>query len=149
MRALTLYQPWAWLAVCGFEVCPELQKDIENRSYPTNYRGRLLIHASLRIDARAYNDAFVLVERAFGRAIACRMPQFSRAQALPRGGIIGAVTVVDVRPPTASAESPWHMPGYFGWVLRDPIRLPFYPVRGQQSLFGNFAIRGGVVRTAC
>jgi len=39
LRALSLRQPWAWLVTNG-------SKDIENRSWHTNHRGPLLIHAS-------------------------------------------------------------------------------------------------------
>lgn len=39
MKYLTVRQPWAWLLVNG-------HKDIENRSWPTKYRGPLLIHAA-------------------------------------------------------------------------------------------------------
>ncbi|HTV55212.1 MAG TPA: ASCH domain-containing protein, partial [Terriglobia bacterium] len=43
MKALSIRQPWAWLIVNGF-------KPIENRSWNTNFRGRILIHASLKVD---------------------------------------------------------------------------------------------------
>ena len=39
MKALSIRQPWAWLIVCG-------HKPLENRSWPTPYRGPLLIHAA-------------------------------------------------------------------------------------------------------
>ncbi len=41
--AISVYQPWADLIVRGI-------KDIENRSWPTRFRGRILIHASKKID---------------------------------------------------------------------------------------------------
>lgn len=145
MRVITVYQPWAWLMIDAVERCPELVKTIENRVWDTRYRGRLLVHASARIDARAYHDAAALIERHLGVELARKLPPFTRAHALPRGGIIGAVTLVDVRPPTAAPESPWHMLGHYGWVLRDPIRLPFYRVRGQQGLWGSYSISGGEV----
>lgn len=43
MKALSIRQPWAWLIVAGY-------KDIENRSWPTNFRGRVYIHASRKFD---------------------------------------------------------------------------------------------------
>jgi len=37
-RVLTIRQPWAWAIIhCG--------NDIENRSWSTKHRGRLLVHA--------------------------------------------------------------------------------------------------------
>jgi ASCH domain len=54
MRTLSLRQPWAWLVVNGY-------KDIENRSWRTNHRGPLVIHASsttttLHADLRRVKD---------------------------------------------------------------------------------------------
>ena len=40
MKALTIDAYWAWAIVFG-------DKRVENRSWPTNYRGPLLIHAGL------------------------------------------------------------------------------------------------------
>jgi hypothetical protein len=42
MKAITVRQPWAWLVVTG-------KKDIENRTWRTHYRGKLLIHAASRL----------------------------------------------------------------------------------------------------
>lgn len=147
-RALTVYQPWAWLIVNGFAVHPLLCKDVENRGYPIKYRGRLLIHASLKISPVEYHDARWLVEESFGKDVARLLPQFAAAHSLPRGGIIGAVTLTDVRPPTANPESVWHKLAHYGWVLRDPEPLPFHRVRGQQGLWGRFRINDGEVEAA-
>jgi activating signal cointegrator 1 len=40
MKALTICQPWAWAIAKGFKL-------VENRSWPTKYRGPLAIHAGL------------------------------------------------------------------------------------------------------
>lgn len=40
-KALSIKQPWAWAIIEGF-------KDVENRSWPTSYRGPLFIHAGLK-----------------------------------------------------------------------------------------------------
>lgn len=39
MRCLSIHQPWAWAILSG-------GKRVENRTWPTNHRGPLLIHAS-------------------------------------------------------------------------------------------------------
>ncbi|MFA5377738.1 MAG: ASCH domain-containing protein [Dehalococcoidia bacterium] len=39
MECISVKQPWAALIVCG-------AKDVENRTWKTDYRGRILIHAS-------------------------------------------------------------------------------------------------------
>ena len=43
MKMLSIRQPWASLIASG-------AKGIENRSWPTRYRGPILIHASQRAD---------------------------------------------------------------------------------------------------
>ncbi|MEI3544750.1 MAG: ASCH domain-containing protein [Alphaproteobacteria bacterium] len=40
---LSIRQPWAWLIVNGY-------KDIENRTWPTHFRGKVLIHAGKKWD---------------------------------------------------------------------------------------------------
>lgn len=45
--ALTVQQPWAWLIVKGY-------KPIENRTWRTDFRGRLVIHAGKTFDTAGY-----------------------------------------------------------------------------------------------
>jgi hypothetical protein len=140
MRALSITQPWAWLIVHG-------GKNIENRWWPTSYRGRVLIHATKRLSLGDYHDALARATRIGGVELARRVPQSSDGS-LALGGIIGAATIVDVLPPTPNPVNPWHMAGQFGFVLEDPEPLPFYPARGQFNLWGDFAIRDGQVTPA-
>jgi hypothetical protein len=111
MKVLSIKQPWAALIVLG-------HKDVENRTWRTNYRGRLLVHASLRADDISADE----IECRFGVRI---------GDDLPRGGIVGATEIVDcVRDNT----SPWFDPGCWGFVLRNAITLPFIKWRGALSL---------------
>lgn len=41
MKTITVKQPWASLIVEGI-------KDIENRTWKTNFRGRVLVHAAAK-----------------------------------------------------------------------------------------------------
>lgn len=43
MKALSILQPWPWLILHAW-------KDIENRTWPTRFRGRFLIHAGKGYD---------------------------------------------------------------------------------------------------
>lgn len=53
LRAITLHQPWATLVALGV-------KTIETRSWPTKYRGRILIHAAKRTPTPGdYGDWYV------------------------------------------------------------------------------------------
>ena len=55
MKALSIRQPWAWLIVNGF-------KDIENRTWPTKFRGRVLVHASKGMTRDEYDDVADFLE---------------------------------------------------------------------------------------
>ena len=78
LRALSIRQPWAWLVVNGY-------KDIENRSWRTNHRGPLLIHAS-------NNRTLTTPENlaAIKKKYRVRLPND-----FDFGGIVGMVDVVD------------------------------------------------------
>jgi len=45
VKVIVVRQPWAWLIVNGY-------KDIENRSWHTRYRGKLLIQASASLPSK-------------------------------------------------------------------------------------------------
>src|SRR5262245_23921031 len=111
MKALSIRQPWASLVVMG-------HKDVENRSWQTNYRGPLLIHAGL---AHA-NGAFESIEKRYGL----------RLLDLPRGGIIGSVELVDV---VREHPSRWFDGNAFGWVFAHYQPVRFIPMRGRLGLF--------------
>ena len=49
MKAITENQPWATLIVEGVDINGDtLFKNIENRTWKTNFRGRVLIHAGAK-----------------------------------------------------------------------------------------------------
>jgi hypothetical protein len=111
MKILSIRQPWAALIVCGF-------KDIENRSWPTRYRGPVLVHASLKPDDITLDE----VEHRFGVRLDCK---------LPLGGVVGVTEIVDcVRP----HPSKWYAPGCYGFVLANSRPLPFVAWKGALSL---------------
>lgn len=125
MKVLSVRQPWAW----GFF---HAGKNIENRSWPTKVRGRVLVHASLYVpnedDAEDFLDASGLgmIERS---ELAGRM--LSSNLLRERGGIVGSVEIVDC---VTEHPSPWFF-GPFGFVLCDPRPLPFIPLRGRLSFW--------------
>lgn len=77
MKTISLMQPWATLVVVG-------AKQIETRSWTTDYRGPLLIHAS-----RSRAGAELAMAPPFTKYI----PDFGT---LPFGAIIGRVELQDV-----------------------------------------------------
>jgi hypothetical protein len=116
MKALSVRQPWAWLIVQG-------HKDIENRGWYTNTRGRVLVHAS-QTYPRSYHDEFVAF---IGREIA--VPTY---EAMLRGGIVGEVEIVDC---VRDHPSRWKDADSWGFVLRNAKPLPFVPLRGALGFF--------------
>jgi hypothetical protein len=108
---LTIRQPWASAVL-------HAGKDVENRTWATEYRGRLWIHAGLA-KGRAEPDAWA-------EAHGLWLPE----ERLPRGVIIGSVQLVDI---VQDADSPWALADHYHWVLRRP-RVLVRPVKWKGSL---------------
>lgn len=123
--ALSIQQPWAWLIVNGF-------KDIENRDWRTTFRGPVLIHTGLKIDAEANFDVVNGYHPVTGHQslIGNRYPPalFEKADL---GGIVGVAEVVDC---VTRHDSEWFV-GSYGFVIRNARPLPFMPLKGQLGFF--------------
>jgi hypothetical protein len=113
MKAISIRQPWAWLIIAG-------HKDVENRSWATDYRGPLVIHAGQQMSD----------ERAAAEQL-CRTQHIDLPDTFERGGIIGIVTLVDC---VEHSRSRW-FEGPYGFVLSDPRPLKFVPYSGRLGLF--------------
>jgi ASCH domain len=116
VKALSIRQPWAWLIVSGY-------KDIENRTWETLYRGRVMVHAGKSMTRAEYDDCDNFVAQ-----YAIDLPPFKK---LVRGGIVGSVEIVAC---TRASDSRWFV-GPFGFVLRQPRLEKFREVRGRLGLF--------------
>lgn len=120
--ALSIRQPWAWLIL-------NAGKDIENRDWPTNFRGRVLIHASKTCTKREYEDAMdFMTDRQILQGIGMNIPSI---KGMDRGGIVGSVEIVDC---VTRSDSPWFI-GQYGFVLRNPKPMPFIPWKGRLGFF--------------
>jgi hypothetical protein len=123
--ALSLKQPWAALLVHG-------AKTIEIRSWPTQRRGLILIHAS-----RSRDDRYDWKS----------LPSHVLATSRLHGGILGSVELTDCIPYASAREFAldqakhlnrveWFRgPRLFGFVLRNPRVTPFYPLPGSVKFF--------------
>jgi hypothetical protein len=117
LKALTVCQGWA---SAMFLPTP---KDVENRTWATNYRGGLLIHAGL--SKKHLKDC----------ADFCRWHHIEMPESLPMGAIIGAVVLSDC---TRRSTSIWAQPEQFHWVLQAP-QLFENPIPGVMRLaMGHF-----------
>ncbi|MDP3579105.1 ASCH domain-containing protein [Methyloversatilis sp.] len=119
MIALSIRQPWAWLIVAG-------HKDIENRDWPTTFRGDCLIHASksaTRADVEQIRDSLIAE---FGTDFG--LPSFDD---LPKGGLCGIVTITGC---VTASSSQWFV-GEHGFLLERPRPIPFQPYKGRLQFF--------------
>lgn len=132
LPCISIRQPWASLII-------KAGKDIENRSWATRFRGRILVHAAKGMTRDEHEDAIAFAVDAIRadprntgatKKVTLRELGFE-FERLQRGGIIGSVEVVDC---VKASESPWFM-GEFGFVLRDPRPLPFVPLKGSLGIF--------------
>lgn len=126
MKALSIRQPWAWLVAHG-------HKDIENRTWQTKFRGRVLIHASKGMTRAEYAEAneFVFSSEGIPPKLFLELPDFNELQ---RGGIVGIATIIDCVPP-ARGKSPWHIDGAFGFQITAARALPFLECKGALGFF--------------
>ena len=139
MKALSIRQPWAFMIVrpdlvgtverASAFAAGEI-KDIENRTWPTNFRGRVLIHASKGMTRDEWDDAWYFYANIFDSPETEFMKRLTFHN-IERGGIVGSVEIVDC---VTRYDSSWFM-GIYGFVLRNPIVLPFRPCRGALGFF--------------
>jgi len=119
IKALSIRQPWAWLIVNGF-------KDIENREWPTRYRGRFQVHAGKTMTRGDYDAC-----RLFCSSIGFDISRIPSPHDLRLGGIVGEAEIVDC---VDVSDSPWFV-GSNGFVLRSPKVTPFVSCRGALGFF--------------
>lgn len=120
--ALSIRQPWAWMIATG-------AKNIENRDWPTRFRGDFLIHASKTMTRADYEAARLFVAgMTWGDEVLDGLPAFSD---LERGGIVGQARLIDC---VASHHSEWFQ-GLYGFVLEKAKVLPFAPCAGRLGFF--------------
>ena len=145
--ALSIKQPWAWLICAGMPLMDSIDnkdgstsvmpsdkvviKNIENRDWPTSYRGKFYVHASKRDDNEAQ---WWLMEKGFAPMMVLML--FS--DKVPRGAIIGEVDLVDC---VTEHPSPWFT-GPWGFVLANPVlyEKPI-PCKGRLGFFQAAASR--------
>ncbi|NSZ47986.1 hypothetical protein G6L63_08670 [Agrobacterium vitis] len=122
--ALSIRQPWAWCIV-------NLGKDIENRNWPTRFRGPVCIHAAKGMTRDEYEGCLATVH-AISRTHP--FPQggtFPQREVLQRGGIVATAEIVNCVDRSASL---WFF-GTFGFVLRNVQPVEFIPVKGALGFF--------------
>ncbi len=121
MKALTVMQPYPHLIAIG-------EKRVENRTWPTGYRGPLVIHAGLSRSWLGDPDEMKYPDMAFGAIVAVAR-------------LVACVNLVLVDSGRLPEELKWiadheHTEGPWCWVLGDVRRIePARPWRGERSLW--------------
>lgn len=112
IKVLSIHQPWAWAIVSGY-------KKIENRSWITNHRGFLLIHATATRDL----EADTWIEKNTNLKIPTTLPQKN---------IVGGVTLKDIKTNGAfnsynekltEQDKVWAFLDYKHWLLENPEKF--------------------------
>jgi hypothetical protein len=155
MKAITLWQPWASLIATG-------AKKIETRSWKTNYRGPLAIHA-----AKTWNSETDAMMHTWytqgglaplvGKPLDLTGSSYPdiKEEYLPKGMIIAICNLVDCIPTDRFTQKQIEFekhfgdftPGRYGWILED-VRLLTEPIpaKGMQGLWNyDIPIRKGSV----
>jgi hypothetical protein len=100
VKALSIQQPWAWAIL-------HLGKTIENRTWGTNYRGLIVVHAPKTVDW----DAVAHLRECCGYDI---------PDPLVTDALVGTVRVAGCFP----ARPERAVDGQYHWWLEDPLPLP-------------------------
>lgn len=126
MKTLSLKQPYAWLIANGF-----LQ--VDDRTWGTQYRGSMLIHASKGL----YESYYDYLKDSTN----IPLPDKDK---LEYGGIVGVVKLVlccqpGNMPANIGREQRVHFSGvhdeYFGFLFEQATPLPLMPCRGKLGIF--------------
>jgi len=142
MKALSIIQPWASLIAIG-------AKRIETRSWPTNHRGWIAIHASKKYPAN---------NRALELAPPFREALSPYGLCLPTGVIIAVAKIIDCIPTEEVLKGKGircehelafgnYTSGRYGWLLSDirALKEPI-PCKGALSLW---TVLGEIERRIC
>lgn len=129
MKAITVKQPYAKLIASGI-------KNIENRTWKTNYRGRILIHAAS--NSCTWQKVINTLSEAAKEYFMKHGLNGAWVRNLEKGAIIGSVEIVDC---VRDSSSIWALPDHWHWVLANPVLFdePIRNVKGKLS-FWNYPV---------
>lgn len=139
MKAITVWQPWASLLATG-------KKHNETRSWRTNYRGEILIHAA----KKPYSQIEPIIPPEDRKLIReeLRLGYIDWRKRVPTGVIIGKAVLVDCfqideayrrklqRENPAELAFGDYTIGRYAWVMADPVLFDEpIPAKGKQGLW--------------
>jgi hypothetical protein len=137
MKAITLTQPWATLVAIG-------AKKIETRSWNTNYRGPLAIHAAKGFLQDAQHICFNVPFRNYLGDYVALNETYLGQHKFPLGAIVATCELVNVVRISSFTERPLNPEFSFGnysdgrymWFLENVVTLPeSVPAKGALGLW--------------
>lgn len=128
MKAITIQQPWASLIAFG-------DKKFETRTWRTNYRGPIAIHAAKQIDPDVFQ--FLLCKLStMDELEKCGITP-KRLKELPTGAVIATAELVDVWIMGMGPSSPYARDSIFQ-ARRLPYSDDFFVPTEKERAFGNW-----------
>ena len=126
MKALTIKQPYALLICAGL-------KDVENRSWRTNFRGKIYIHASQKIDSR-HREMSLLFTYNQWNSMSKNIQEKMVRGIFDFSAIIGEVDIVDC---IQNSDSIWAIEGHWHWILKNAVlyKEPITNIKGKLSFW--------------
>ena len=124
-KAISIKQPWGYLIASGV-------KDIENRTWKTKFRGRILLHSGAKVDNRQMIELFTVDQ--WYSFFPSDKTEYMLERKWQTSAIIGSVEIVDC---VQNHPSIWAEEGVWNWVLANPIlfKKPILNVKGKLSFF--------------
>lgn len=135
MKALTICQPYAHLILAG-------DKRVENRNWPTRYRGALAIHAGKsRNMLRLRENAFLPGQQIYDETYGIDLEDMTFGAVIGFGSLVDCLHIDDIEAGSHDHTYPWlreheHAEGPWCWVLAnvEPRAEPAY-CRGSLGLW--------------
>jgi len=131
MKTLSVKQPWSYLICSGI-------KPVENRTWNTHFRGRVLIHSSGT--AWSWHKVLNYLTPEMTHFFVMNKYTGTWLRNLNTGSIIGSVEIVNcisVHLNGKGSDSIWAEKGCYHWILRNQVMFakPILNVKGKLSFW--------------
>ena len=131
LNSLSIRQPWAWAIL-------NMGKNIENRTWKTNFRGNILIHASNTFDHEGYERL-----KELSKLLGVTIPPKGIIKA-QSGGFCGVVKIVGCEMDLQG--NIWKQENHYGFMLENPKKIKFIPHKGRLGIFKVECTNANVLR---
>lgn len=129
-KAISIKQPWAYLICAGI-------KDVENRTWPTKYKGRVYIHASAKPVGQYFSEGVFTADQLNYLIQSKKIDLIEKVQLSAIIGHVDIVNCISKERNGKGSDSIWAEPDCFHWILRNPVLFdkPILNVKGKLSFW--------------